>query len=343
MQMRKLILPLRTALAATLSLLAYQALHMDHGYWAVISAIIVTQSNLGRSLLASTQRLIGTLLGAAIGTAVYWAAGRNAAAFFLAAIVTLSICVLAGLQDSMRLAGVTVAIVMLIGNETAWEAGISRFADVALGVVVAVVVNVVWPSRARDALRRSLASTCTELRELFGLVTACYLEQQCDERMLESARTATSIRSQTNLRLVGDVKREPGTSDWLLVSLAESASRMRDHIYGIDYSARTMVNDEFHRLLEPQLREVVESIEKAFEILTAEMHDNPPSQLPALDEKMESLDSQFTLLRQKGVPIQYSSDELLRFYSLFYRLRHLVSELERSLEFANALEHSAKA
>ena len=36
-------LPLRTALAATLSTLAYQALGLKHGYWAPISTIIVLQ------------------------------------------------------------------------------------------------------------------------------------------------------------------------------------------------------------------------------------------------------------------------------------------------------------
>lgn len=339
--MRKLKLPLKTAIAATICLLAYQLFHMSHGYWAVVSAVIVTESNLGRSLLASTRRLTGTAVGALVGAAVYWAVGRNAAAFFLAVALTLIICVLSGLQDSMRLAGVTVTIVMLIGDEAAWRSGMNRFIDVALGVIVAVLVSVIWPSRARNDLRRSLASTYDELRTLFELVTACYLKQECNEHALDEARAATSTRWQRNAKLVADVKREPGTSEWLLVSLTESANRMRDHIYGLDYSARNMGNDQFHLLLEPELRDLVSVLQQAFASLTDEMQDHPPTAVPSLDHVLEKLESAFDGLRQNGVPINYSSDELLKFYSLLYRLRYLVNELDRSLEFANALEHSS--
>jgi hypothetical protein len=183
----------------------------------------------------------------------------------------------------------------------------------------------------------------SELRKLFNLVTACYLDQQCDEYALEAAKAATSTRWQKNMKLVADLKREPGTTDWLLESLTESANRMRDHLYGIDYSARTMANDDFHRLLEPQLRKLVEGVEQAFVVLRREMKDRPPVKLLPLEECVGALESEFTTLRQNGTPIQYGSDELLRFYSLFYRLRHLANELDRSLEFANALEHSTSA
>ncbi len=338
---RTFLVPLKTGLAAALALIAYRALHLQHGYWAVISAIIVMQSNLGRSLQASGYRLIGTAIGAIVGALTFWMAGRNPAAVFFAVTLTLVICVVAGLQDTMRLAGVTVAIVMLIAEETPWHAGLNRFIDVALGISAAVVVSLLWPSRARKELRRSLAATFEELRDLFASVVACALGENCDPVAIERRKAGATARSLRNSELLADVEREPGTGAPLLGSLNESADRIRDHIYGLDYAGRPMASDVFPQQLHPQLRALFVAIEQAFAAITAELRDQPPS-FPLLVQALYDLETRFNELRQAGTGLQYATDEILRFYALFYRLRQLVGELQRDEDFGNALEHSVE-
>ena len=54
----------------TSALVAHVLVHLlglPQGYWAVITAIIVTQSNVGGSLKAARDRLLATLLGALCG------------------------------------------------------------------------------------------------------------------------------------------------------------------------------------------------------------------------------------------------------------------------------------
>ena len=57
-------------IAALVALALAQLLHMPLPLWAVITAMIVTQMSVGRSLKASFDYLIGTLGGAIYGGAV---------------------------------------------------------------------------------------------------------------------------------------------------------------------------------------------------------------------------------------------------------------------------------
>ncbi|MEJ0067077.1 MAG: FUSC family protein [Caulobacteraceae bacterium] len=61
---------LRMTLAAILTMALGELFGMPRGYWAVLTAVIVTQANVGGSIKATLDRLIGTLAGAIYGGAV---------------------------------------------------------------------------------------------------------------------------------------------------------------------------------------------------------------------------------------------------------------------------------
>jgi uncharacterized membrane protein YccC len=328
---------LKTGLAAAVALIAYRALHLRHGYWAVISAIIVMQSNLGRSITAGADRLIGTAIGAAVGALVFRLAGHDFIALLVAVTLTVWLCAVTGLRESQRLAGVTVAIVMLIPEESAFRAGVDRFVDVALGIVVALLISVVWPSRAHHDLRESLAETFSELRALFALVAEC-VEGDCEASRIEPAKAKAAERARRNLRLLADAEREPGGGDAVLEDVQQSANRIRDHIWGIHYSARAMAGDSAHRILAQPMREMFAAVNDAFGVVAARLHEREPQAAPPLQAALRELEQQFESARQAGVFRAYNSDELLRFYSFFYRLQQMTGELARSLEATGALQ-----
>jgi uncharacterized membrane protein YccC len=61
------ILAAKTALAATLCWWVARAFGLHEAYWGSISAIIVLQSDVGSTITASRDRVLGTLIGAAFG------------------------------------------------------------------------------------------------------------------------------------------------------------------------------------------------------------------------------------------------------------------------------------
>jgi uncharacterized membrane protein YccC len=333
--------PLKTGVAAAVATIIYQVFHLSHGYWAVISAIIVMQSNLGRAIAAGGSRLIGTAVGAVVGTIVLWLAGLHVLSVFVAVTVTMWICSPAPLRESQRLAAVTAVIVMLVKEESVWRAGSARFADVALGIVVALAVSVAWPSRARTDLRSSLASSLRDLDSLFSLVIAC-LGKDCDTPAIEKGKAKVRENSERNLQLARDIEREPGHGDHLLIELLQSSERIREHIFGIDYSARTMARDAFYHQLEEPLRSLFRAVQQNFSLVIAELRDEPRPSAEPLPDSLQELENRFAELRTAGATRPHPTEELMRFYSMFYRSRQLVDELMRCLEFANALDHRSR-
>ena len=338
--------PLRTGTAAAFSYLAYRAFQLPHGYWAVISAVIVMQSNLGRSISAGTNRLLGTAIGALVGAVVFRIAALNVYGVFLAIALTMAICSIRPLQQSQRLAGVTAAIVMLVGEGSAWRAGFSRFVDVALGILVALLVSFLWPSRAELDLRSSLADTYRDLQQFFTAVLT-YLDEGHSSAPVDQLKRKTYVNSGRNHDLLADFKNEPGRRDPVLALLTESSDRIRDHISGIDYSVRAMDRDSLHRTLESEIRSVTQAILESFMTIEADVRNDAqivPIGLKiapiGLKDALAALATAFDALRQSGATRSYATEELLRLYSFFYQLQQLGDELERSLEFANALDHA---
>lgn len=148
---------LRTAIAATVSLMAARLVRMPEAYWAAITTLIVMQSTLGSALTVSWKRLVGTALGAAVGALVTAVLPSNAAIFGLTVLALGLISALLHLdRTAYRFAGITAAIVMLVVRTApAWLVATHRFVEVAVGIVVGLALTAIWPERQAASYRDS--------------------------------------------------------------------------------------------------------------------------------------------------------------------------------------------
>src|SRR3974377_1827139 len=138
---RLLIHAAKTALAAALCWWLALRFGWRDGYWGSISAIIVLQSNVGATVNASRERLLGALIGAALGFS-FSLFGVLPWNFILAVLTAIILCGLLGLRNSSRLAGVTIAIIMLVQKDgPRWGLAAERIGEVILGIVVALAIT----------------------------------------------------------------------------------------------------------------------------------------------------------------------------------------------------------
>ena len=106
---------IRTAVAATTSVLIARLVQMPEAYWAAIATLVVMQSTLGATLTLSIERIVATAVGASVGAleANYFAA--NLVAFALAIVLTGLLSIASRLEKTAyRYASITLAIVVLI-------------------------------------------------------------------------------------------------------------------------------------------------------------------------------------------------------------------------------------
>jgi len=58
---------IRTAVAATVSVVIARLVQMPEAYWAAIATLVVMQSTLGATLTLSLERIVATAVGASVG------------------------------------------------------------------------------------------------------------------------------------------------------------------------------------------------------------------------------------------------------------------------------------
>jgi len=140
---------LRTAVAAVASVLVARLFRLPETYWAAITTLVITQSSLGAALAVSWQRFVGTALGAAVGAMVASYFGPHVLVFGASVFLLGLLCAVARLDRSAyRFGGVALVIVLLIPRTgPAWQIAFHRFAEVSIGIAVALIMTVVWPER----------------------------------------------------------------------------------------------------------------------------------------------------------------------------------------------------
>jgi uncharacterized membrane protein YccC len=141
----------RTALAATASVIVARLVQMPEAYWAAIATLVVMQSSLGATLRLSIERVVATALGASVGAVEVNYFGSNLAAFAFAIFFIGLLSFAFRLEKTAyRYAGVTLTIIVLIPRTNpAWMVALHRFIEVSVGIIVALLVVAIWPEQHR--------------------------------------------------------------------------------------------------------------------------------------------------------------------------------------------------
>ena len=147
----------RTAVVAVASYMVARLLRLPEAYWAPVTSIVITQSSLGAALTVSGQRFVGTAIGSAAGAVVLTRLPATTLVFgicvFLLGVITAAIH---ADRSAYRFAGVSLGIVMLVPKmEPAWVIAFHRFAEVSVGIGMALVSALIWPEQGEGSVRRS--------------------------------------------------------------------------------------------------------------------------------------------------------------------------------------------
>jgi uncharacterized membrane protein YccC len=322
----------KTAIAGVISLYVINLFQLPQGYWAAISALIVMQSNVGATLTASRTRLAGTAVGAVVAGLFFSMWRGNTLGFAVAVAIAFFACGLLNLADSQRLATVTVAIIMLAGlTGSGWVIALHRFAEVALGIMIALLVSLtLWPNHARSSVRQGLAATLTTLRILYQALARSYQDEPADS--IEALKAQVSEALRTNDVLLQNALQEafgPMKERETLALLANHVERIFHDIETLEFGVRDSKADTYSRKFESGREHLEAAIVQALDLLANSIRERKPSaEWPDLPAAVSSLEAQAARAREAGAGQGYSLDEILRFYSLLISSRTLAQELE---------------
>jgi Fusaric acid resistance protein family len=338
---RLLIHAAKTALAAGLCWWLATRLGLHDGYWGAISAIIVLQSNFGSTITASRDRLLGTLIGAAFGFS-FSLFGSLPWNFVLAVLAAMTVCGLLGFRSSSRLAGVTIAIVMLVQKAGShWTLALDRVGQVVLGILVALIVStLVFPDRARLRLRDGLAQEFLLLSAFFEAILRGFRGEPAEN--LATAREDALAALRTNNQLLEAARNEPsggpGGREGLSM-LAQFGRSAFDALVALEYAVQGSHEDVYVQQLEPALGRLSLDIRSGFHYLGRCIHDwrfHVPPQGINLEEDIAQLEARMAEIRHTGA--QFSQAEILRAYAVQLHLKQIARLLRATrVETSNAI------
>lgn len=343
---RLLIDAAKTALAAALCWWVAMRLGLRDGYWGSISAIIVLQSNVGATVTASRDRLLGTLIGALLGFS-FSLFGPPLLSYILALVAAVIVCGLLGLRNSSRLAGVTVTIILLVHRDgSRWGLALDRVGEVLLGIVVALAVSTfVLPDRARLRLRDGLAQEFLHLGTFFEAILEGF--RGAPAHNLSALREEMEAALSSNDQLLAASRNEPsGGPGWseALGMLAQSGQALFETLLALNLAVKDSHEDAYAQQLEPELGRLVADIRTGFHHVAACIHkwrfESGPQGMN-LQQDIADLETHMNAVRHTGMA--FSQAEILRAYSVLLHLKQIAQLLRASRVETNRSLQASRA
>ena len=133
---------LLSAVAAVLAWVPTQALGLQEGFWAAITAIAVAQSEFNAARSTARDQFAGAAIGGAAAVLITTVVGPGIVRFVLALMIAISCCWVLKVASAARLGGITAAIIMLVPHQgSAGRMMLSRVGEVGWGVTMAILVT----------------------------------------------------------------------------------------------------------------------------------------------------------------------------------------------------------
>jgi uncharacterized membrane protein YccC len=333
----QLALCLRATIAALVTLVLSQLAHVPLILWTVLTAVIVTQMSVGRSLKATIDYLVGTIGGAVYSGAVAVLVPHTTEIGLLVALA-LAIAPLAfvgAINVSFSVAPFTAVLVILaptIIPVSPIESACYRVLEVALGAIVGLGVSyLVFPARAQllaiAAAARTLDLMARTLPTLLGCLTRTSDPQAILPIQDSVGKAVVDLDS-----IAGEARRE--RVPYLVAApdlgpLVRTLLRLRHDLVMIGRAAEAPLPEAFRTRLAPLLARVSETAGDWLREAAAALGGRraPPS-LDAVVSALDGYAAGMAALRREGLTQDLPTDEVERIFVLGFALEHLRQHFE---------------
>jgi uncharacterized membrane protein YccC len=329
-------LGLKTGLAGTIAYAIYATWHLHQGYWAVFSALVVTQANLGASWKAALYRTIGSTAGALAAALLMPLLGKSpVGAGIVLFLLTSLFAYLAVLHPAFTAGGFTAAIILVFGGVLEpWHTAWLRVLYTAEGAFIAFAVGaLLWPVRAREALRQKIANILEGAGALYRAVAAAAIEgidneeevRQLDHQLHDLRRGITQRMDEARGELTFSRFNERAYQQ-----AVEFADQIRRRLTAMAEDSSLFVHARVEPGLVPSLPRLADVTAQNFAALADAVRDpGQPLNWATLNAAIRDLDSDLARLRTQRTTAPFALDRMLPFWALVFNLREVAQDLKQ--------------
>lgn len=300
--------------------------------WVVLTALVVTQTSVGRSLKATLDYFAGTLTGAACGALLAILVPHVSDAQFIGVLVLAlaPMALAAALDPRFTAAPVTAAIVVLmpqITHATPSASAVERIWEVSLGGLTGLAVSLMLlPAsafgHARDTAAQSLEHMARAVKQLIegfekGLDAAAAhrIQDGLGQKLADLAETAEEAERERRLRAGGEPETGP---------LVRTLLRLRHDLVLIGRAAGSALPDTLRNPLREPLAAVSSEISghlEACAVALRERREAPGS--AAIGAALARYDAEVEALRTAGLMRALPGDDVERCFAAGFALEQI--------------------
>ena len=337
----QLALSIRVTIAALVALALAQFLQLPLPLWAVLTAVIVTQMSVGRSLKATFDYLVGTLGGAIYGGAIGVVIPHSSEIALLAvlALAVAPLTFIAAINPRFSVAPVTAIIVLLIPimtNATPVASALDRVMEVAIGGITGLIVSFfLLPSNAHPLVAAAAARTLDQMARALGELVAG-LTHGLDMDSLHRIQDGIG-QALVQMNAVG-AEAEHERSAGLAVGpdtgpLLRTLLRLRHDLVMVGRAAITPLPEAFAKRLTSPIANLGAAFADYLRASGAALlaRQGPPS-LNAVGSALDAFADEMAALRREGLTRSLPADAAEHFFALgfvFEQMHNNVKDLER--------------
>lgn len=307
------------------------------GLWCVISSIIVLQENLGGTYRAIWNRLLGVIIGSICGAIFAAHIGSDLGMLGLAILTAIFLCSALGLQESYRIASLSVAVVMIPWElhpvVNPWISAIFRFLDTCLGFFVAVVMShLLWPSQALTKMQLNMANTFSLLRQFYEHLLIPLNSPQKSDKILQSLFSEVNNSLLQSRLILGESEVElffKFTPTGIWVDLINCQERLWDSLLALQNVFNLSLEAIFDGELKQQVKQVVETIDLALNEISLELKTGKITfNFSELNHVQKHLNEELVRFRTIKATKKYSLDVVEKYFVFFYQLKQVAIILQ---------------
>ncbi len=328
---------LRVTVAALSALALGRLLGFPIILWAVLTAVILTQMSVGKSVKATIDYSLGTLGGAIYAglIAAFVPHLNDAALAGVLAIAITPLALLAAISPRFAAAPSTAAIVVLaptFTHATSLASATDRVMEVALGGSVALAVSLlVFPARARKLMKDGAADMLDLIARILPDLFLGFTQKSDKDAILGLQRSVglaftqlDAIGAQAKHEQMTFLTHEPDFDP-----LRHSLLRLRHDLVMIGRTAIAPLPEALHGRLGPLLALTTDAaVDHLRKCGAALRTGGDPPALDALEEAFDAFAGEIAALRREGSLRELSVDAVEDVFALSFALEQWRQDLQ---------------
>jgi uncharacterized membrane protein YccC len=233
----------RSAVTLTATLFVSRELALPHGYWLPMTAAIVLRPDFAATFNFGLLRVVGTVLGLVLTTALLHFTPHDAWAHLaVMAVLCMAFRYLATAHYGVAVAALTGTVVILLSFEgvNSSDAVLDRVINTALGSGMALLAYVLWPTWERARARAALSDMLDAYADYLNALA--HPERRDDRREARTAARTARSNAQASL---DRMRAEPGTPA-VLLEMANALFANGNRLARTAMTLEALIDDHHH-------------------------------------------------------------------------------------------------